>query len=992
LNKLKSWVAYVLVLFLGVCGKLPAQNPYIKHFTTSSGLPTNTIYQIIQDSRKMIWFTSDAGVIRYDGNEFRSFRKKDGLSSNDVVRIREDQMGRIWIFNYNSAVDYIYNDKVYNSREKGFLNELKGKGFILDFFTDKHGTIHFYNFDGDVFSLDTLNRVSQDFLLKNLILTGKGGVKVKIEQMRISYLSKNNQEEWIILSNAGIFKQNISNRMVTAIDTSIHCRAAYPYGDSIIYIKTYTEGLKRLVDGLRKENIKFTGDPNKIKTVIQDSDGFIWIADYDEGVFCIKDGQIIKHFDFREALGLLQDHEKNIWISTETDGIYMINHDLLEQTHFDRSYFNNLGLNNLAYSLQSGLWCTTSKSAYMLRKDKFYRLPVSSDIQPLNMIFFFNDETLLLGSIGQLFYTYRGLFPDQVSSSIKPQEKVFHDYSLKNILKDNIGELVVMFDQKNILITKQLNPCFDPLYNKVSERVMNAYFNLSNNLVINSRKNYLFKNKKLEDYPELARFNGKIISDHMVIAGKAELFNIDGDSVFLLLNHRFFNLSSAFDTPIENQIRKIIYDDTTLYLSTLNDIYVCHSPMKAITGGTLHLEPLSINFNNINDILLHDDTLFIASDDGLTIISEASISGRLATPPIPYLQSITVNDNLYSLSDQEIVLTGKNKIYLSFGCISYSSKSIIYSYMLEGSESTWTVGTGSGINIVYQGLPRGSYILKLRVRKSNSEWSKPLEIAVTIKPTLTEYPAFWVMIFIVVSVCVFLLILWRKSQNMRKTENAHKLIIMEQKALQAMMNPHFIFNSLSSVQNYLLKNKVSEAMEFLAQFSSLIRQTLNSTNLPLINLSEEVERLKSYLNLEQKRLIEKFVYTINIDKVLLEDEVIIPGMLIQPLVENAIWHGIAKIEEKGEISIIIRVLESKAIKIIVEDNGPGIEQKMQNADQTSTGNHIGVKVIRRRLYLLEGKYNIRTGLHYSASNPDNINPGTRVELIIPFFYNESEAK
>ena len=235
-------------------------------------------------------------------------------------------------------------------------------------------------------------------------------------------------------------------------------------------------------------------------------------------------------------------------------------------------------------------------------------------------------------------------------------------------------------------------------------------------------------------------------------------------------NHKFYNLTNALDTPFNEQIKKMLYEDSTLYLATLKDIFICQNPTKVLSRIPIHLESLSISFNNINDILLHKDTLYIASDDGLTVISEASIAKSATVPPIPYLQSITVNDKIYFLADYNLKLTGRNKIELSFGCISYSSSPVIYSYMLKGGENKWTVETGSGINLVYQNLPKGNYVFKLRVRKLNSEWSKPLELAITIKPTLVEYPLFWAVIVLACSGIIFLIISRIRIQKMKRVE------------------------------------------------------------------------------------------------------------------------------------------------------------------------------------------------------------------------------
>ncbi|MFZ4547238.1 MAG: two-component regulator propeller domain-containing protein, partial [Bacteroidales bacterium] len=149
----------LFIIITGFCTNTLAQNPYIRHYTSLNGLPTNTIYQIYQDSQKFIWFTSDAGVVKFDGTNYTGYRKKDGLTSNDVVRIKEDAKGRVWIFNYNGTINYIFNNTVYNKNNAPFLKSIIGKGFILDFFTDTAQTIHFYNWQREVFSLDSNNKV-----------------------------------------------------------------------------------------------------------------------------------------------------------------------------------------------------------------------------------------------------------------------------------------------------------------------------------------------------------------------------------------------------------------------------------------------------------------------------------------------------------------------------------------------------------------------------------------------------------------------------------------------------------------------------------------------------------------------------------------------------------------------------------------------------------------------------------------------------------------
>jgi len=386
-----------------------------------------------------------------------------------------------------------------------------------------------------------------------------------------------------------------------------------------------------------------------------------------------------------------------------------------------------------------------------------------------------------------------------------------------------------------------------------------------------------------------------------------------------------------------------------------------------------------------------DDSLFIASQEGLTIISESSIKKVNSGPPIPYFQTITINGINCILPYYELSLIGNNTICIISKCISFSSSPIIYSYILEGSDDNWTTGTGSSLTVIYQNLHKGNYIFKLRMRKSNSDWSSPLELKITIKPTFWEYPIVWACFVILFAILIILLVLKIKSQKIKRTEIDHQLILMEQKALQSMMNPHFIFNSLGSIQNYLLKNKAGEAILYLSQFARLIRQNLHAINLAMIGLDEEINRLKNYLELEQIRLENKFEYLIEADNVLLDDNVAIPSMIIQPFAENSIWHGIAGLNTKGLIVIKFNLLSENVIKIVIEDNGVGMEQSKDQSQKNRNHLHLGMQMTQKRLILLSKKFNIDAHMNYSELNPGTENVGTRVELFIPFSYDNSSS-
>jgi LytS/YehU family sensor histidine kinase len=241
-------------------------------------------------------------------------------------------------------------------------------------------------------------------------------------------------------------------------------------------------------------------------------------------------------------------------------------------------------------------------------------------------------------------------------------------------------------------------------------------------------------------------------------------------------------------------------------------------------------------------------------------------------------------------------------------------------------------------------------------------------------------------VILIIAVIIFLIVLRQKNIELARHEMENQIILLEQKSQQAMMNPHFIFNVLGSIQNYLLRNQPNEAGIYLSQFARLIRQNLKATSSSMINLDEEIDRLKDYLELEKLRMGNKFDYLIEKGDGLALEDLFIPAMIVQPFVENAVWHGISPLEEKGVIRISFRMKDEKSLQIIVEDNGIGIANAAKNSNNTDSHLKLGTNIISKRLELLSKKYETETHVLYSEQSPGNTNPGTKVEIVVPFLF------
>jgi LytS/YehU family sensor histidine kinase len=213
---------------------------------------------------------------------------------------------------------------------------------------------------------------------------------------------------------------------------------------------------------------------------------------------------------------------------------------------------------------------------------------------------------------------------------------------------------------------------------------------------------------------------------------------------------------------------------------------------------------------------------------------------------------------------------------------------------------------------------------------------------------------------------------WRVRQRFRKEEQKRKLRELELTAIRSQMNPHFLFNSLNSVQNLVQQNKGREAHLYLSDFAGLIRKVLQNSEKEEVSLAEELEMIRQYLNLEKLRF--DFEFTCTVDENIDVNNTSVPSMLLQPFVENAVIHGLQNKPENRMLKIEV-VRESAFFKISIEDNGIG-RDAAKAIEKTKNGK--GTKLMKERLEILQQKQ----GEKYRLETID-LKEGTRVEIVIP---------
>jgi len=238
--------------------------------------------------------------------------------------------------------------------------------------------------------------------------------------------------------------------------------------------------------------------------------------------------------------------------------------------------------------------------------------------------------------------------------------------------------------------------------------------------------------------------------------------------------------------------------------------------------------------------------------------------------------------------------------------------------------------------------------------------------------------------FLIISAMIILFFVYRTKEIRKRYKLENELNQSTQKALISQMNPHFIFNALNSVNLFILKNDKISSNLFLTNFTDLIRKVLDNSQFQFISLYDEMETLKAYMELEKARFANKFDYDITLNNISLNDY-FIPAMILQPFVENAIWHGFANIEGNGQIRIEVLKQDSATLVISIEDNGIGRDQAEKNKTENGkTRKSYGTKLVENRLKLYN-RLN-KTDLRFEYQDlidETGMGTGTKVFLFLP---------
>ncbi|MBX2933043.1 MAG: histidine kinase [Ferruginibacter sp.] len=299
----------------------------------------------------------------------------------------------------------------------------------------------------------------------------------------------------------------------------------------------------------------------------------------------------------------------------------------------------------------------------------------------------------------------------------------------------------------------------------------------------------------------------------------------------------------------------------------------------------------------------------------------------------------------------------QNNLNLSFSAPEfYFPERIEYAYKLIPADKEWHYTGNINRKIIYSNLSPGKYFFRLKAQMIGGNWdTQALEYTIIIKPAWWQ--TLWFRLLCLVAALFLTIYLVRlRIQNVRnkeiqKSQHEKELLELEAQALRLQMNPHFIFNCMNSIKSLIQQHEEDKAVRYLTTFSKLIRTLFSNADKKEITLFDEMETCKLYLQLEAMRFDARFSYQIIVDEHLDLKSIQIPALIIQPFIENAIWHGIVPKNEKGHILLSV-LKNNKAVEIIIDDDGIGREASKQNKSASGLKhNSKGVNLTQSRLLL-----------------------------------------
>ncbi len=946
--------------------------PMFHHFSTVDGLPSSQTYQVLQDKKGYLWFSSDHGLTRYNGYEFKTYTSADGLTDNTVFKIMEAFDGKLWMQTSSGRLFYMENERVLPYKYNDLIVKLSGTNIPLAFYVDSMERVNFICSWVGEYQIDK-NGNAKLVLPFN---TGAGYNKIHFhttDSRRIiasgNFVSDAKNSCWLYYSE----QEAAFDSIYIPAEYSGHLCVTRDRNDKI-YLSISRHFFEWTGKGLKLLK-KF---PNIVSCIYFDENNQLWVGTY-SGLYHLTSlndsvpSPYLPH-DFISCIN--NDNENGKWITTVNNGMYYLADKKIKSYFFNESELNEpLCLTKDENMVYAGFW-----SGKLIKINSAgYKIIYSAEPGNYLSRVFATDEKIYISKANPgyffkgKFYQFNPYITRTFKGSyFKRKSGDIYNISVKHIFKINNTDVEVKG-----AIQERTNCSFETENGELLIGTFNGAFIIDEKKFSLIRYEPKLKDIRIDDltsYKELICFATR--GKGLVLKSKQQLtFITEEQGLSSNLIHKLAIYKNVIWCASYNGISKV---------TILND-----SPLK------YDIENISVEDglpgNEINDILVSRDTVWVATKSSISFFHKDAIFSNPVSPAVSFT-FFKINNKLSDRKSAKNIPYNTNNISIGFDGISYRSAGrILYKYMLINEKDSF-VSTTTSRQVEFLSLKPGNYHLEVTAQNHAGTWSvKPAVMEFRISAPFWQRWWFFALVVILVSACIYIYLRIRisrvRKEEEMKTDFNRQLAELEMKALRAQMNPHFIFNVMNSIQDYILKNDSRSAQRYLSRFAKLVRSILDNSMLGEIVLTQELKAAELYIELEQQRFDEKFEFQIFIEEDVDSESLLLPSMIIQPYLENAIKHGISHLNEQGKVMIKIKK-EKGALNINIEDNGVG--RKAASAfnsknvrDHVSYGSVITEDGIKA--YNIANNTNIRTVVTDLIDSFGSA-CGTQVTLIIPLKY------
>jgi hypothetical protein len=910
-----------------------------KNYTQEDGLNSSFGYRIKQDPKGFIWIGGDNGLFRFDGVEFKQYNEKLGFKNIEIIGCEPLANGEIFIIPFLNVNGYLKNNKLYTTENNPELKKLQF-GTVLPLVLGNDSM-------NQLFMTSTLNPVSV-FIYKNekvsefpVPLNDTSGGNYSL-----CFLYDFHTSDLYYVNNSQVMACNIRTRKKTRCNIRVENHLfLYSKGRFFVTKQGNAITVYELVAPFTFKKLNSFDVPEKVYQVFIDNSNKLWVCLENGGALyfdqVLNDTMTragpVKFLEDYMVNDILRDRDGNIWFNTKNSGVFFLSDKAFKNyAHLpvknNASYLTAVAANKTAVFLGHN----TSKAS-IYRSGKLTELILDKDNKFDCRGVFANEQVVIFGQSGN------GYIMDLSNHHI---ESLLSIPSVKNIIPYTPSS--VLISTSHTLFEYNFVTRKETIF--LSEKTYTALLYHPDSLFVGSFKDLYkvnVKNKTKTLFLEGYFFNDlKKIDDNMYAAAT----RLNG--ILLFNNSRILRKITKQDGLASEQIKKIAVENThTIWAATsLGLTRISLEGNSPVIRNFTRIDGLPSD--RVSDCVIKNDTIYVATSKGLGIFSiRELLSQDASTGKEVIINAVSYGggNELFNPKQPFTATYPDNTVIFDLSFLDYTSQGkISYRYKTEGLNEDWQVSKSS--RIILNSLPPGKYTFRVYGLGYNGRQSDhDTAFSFEIKPRFWQSGLFYALVIVALTGVLILLVTYvvkkRRDKKLKALLYEKKIAELELQAIKAQINPHFIYNCLNSIQYLLYKRDYEKTENYLDRFSQMIRKTLVYSEKTFITIQEEMEYLVFYLDMEKLRFKGNFSYVIHVAGNVNKNWKI-PSLMIQPFVENAIKHGVRKLQGREGMIEIRFEYSGQQLSISIRDNGAGISDK---ALLSKPSDSFGIKLSRKRV-------------------------------------------